>query len=212
MTLERAIAALLAGLARLIAGLTVRWRLPPDSAVARIYFANHSSHLDGLLIWSVLPPAVRAKTRLVAARDYWEKNALRRYLAQRVFNTLLIERQPATEAAGKASRETLTILCAALQAGSSLILFPEGSRGDGETLLPFRPGLYHLARHCPEVDLIPVYLENLNRILPKGQILPVPILGSLTFGEPLPKVAGESKAAFLERAQAAVMRLRGRQS
>ena len=90
----------------------------------------------------------------------------------------------------------------------SLILFPEGTRGAGEDLAPFRSGLYHLCRTRPEIEVIPVYLENLNRILPKGRLLPVPMLSRITFGAPLHLQPAEEKDAFLERARQAVRALK----
>jgi 1-acyl-sn-glycerol-3-phosphate acyltransferase len=96
----------------------------------------------------------------------------------------------------------------ALGSENSLILFPEGTRGTGEKVGPFRSGLYHLAMHRPDVELVPAYLENLNRILPKGEFLPVPMLSLLTFGKPLQVQDGEDKDGFLERAHEAVSSLR----
>ena len=195
----------LAGLARLVSGVqvSVRGSLPSDGQ--RIVFANHTSHLDAIVLWAALPPEARARTRPVAARDYWAKGRVRPYLAERVFRALLIDRTPATPGGGRAAIEAMV---AALAAGDSLILFPEGTRGDGVTIQPFRGGLYHLAAARPDVDLVPAHLDNLNRILPKGEVLPVPLLSRLTFGEPIRLGEGEDKAAFLERARLAVATLK----
>ena len=69
---------------------------------------------------------------------------------------------------------------------------------------PFKGGLFHLAKNRPDVEFIPVLVENLNRILPKGEIVPVPLLGSLRFGAPIKLGSGEEKAVFLERARTAI--------
>jgi len=175
----------------------------------RVFFANHTSHLDAVVLWGALPTPLRARTRPVAARDYWERGPLRRYLARRVFRALLVDRNPA--AGGDklaAAQATIAALVQALQSGDSLIVFPEGTRGDGGDVAPFKSGLYHLALRAGAAELVPVYLENLNRILPKGEVLPVPVLGSVRFGAPLVLQSGEEKSVFLERAREAVRELR----
>lgn len=173
--------------------------LPPAPA---IYFANHSSHLDFLTIWAALPAPVRVRTRPVAGRDYWEKTPRRRRIACGFFNAVLIERQHVTVATNP-----LEPMIAALEAGDSLIVFPEGTRSADGTVHPFKSGLYHLARARPGITLVPVYLQNLSRILPKGESLPVPLLGSLSVGVPIQLASDETKPAFLDRARAAVQQL-----
>lgn len=195
-------AAVLAGLTRLVTGVRARWICSPPGSVPRVYFANHTSHLDTLVIWASLPKRLRARTRPVAAADYWDRSGLRRWLATRVLNALLVDRS-----GGCGSRESLRRLTDALAAGDSLILFPEGTRGDGAAIGELRPGLYFVARRQPEAELIPVYLQDLSRILPKGEFLPVPILGTATFGEPIGLAPGEDRDAFLERARAALTAL-----
>lgn len=172
---------------------------PPGSV---IYFANHSSHLDFVTIWAALPAEIRARARPVAARDYWENTALRRKLARDLFNAVLIERQRVT-----AATNPLEPMLAALDAGSSLIVFPEGTRSTDGRMHEFKPGLYHLARSRPTVPLVPVFLQNLSRILPKGDVLPVPLIATLFVGVPIKLEESESKAAFLERARRAVQQL-----
>jgi 1-acyl-sn-glycerol-3-phosphate acyltransferase len=170
--------------------------LPPAPV---IFFANHSSHLDFLTIWAALPAARRARTRPVAGRDYWEKNARRRRIAGEFFRAVLIERQHVTVA-----NNPLAPMIAALADGDSLIVFPEGTRSADGSIHEFKSGLYHLARARPDILLVPVYLQNLSRILPKGDFLPVPVLGSLSVGPPLTLGADEAKPAFLQRARAAM--------
>jgi 1-acyl-sn-glycerol-3-phosphate acyltransferase len=138
----------------------------------------------------------------VAGRDYWEKTPRRQRLARDFFNAVLIERQHVTVASNP-----LAPMIAALEAGDSLIVFPEGTRSADGQIHEFKSGLYHVARARPGVALVPVYLQNLSRILPKGDILPVPLLGSLTVGEPLRLNPEETKPAFLQRAREAVQRL-----
>jgi 1-acyl-sn-glycerol-3-phosphate acyltransferase len=190
-----------AGLARLVAGGSVEWTEHPTPG-PRVYFANHTSHLDFVLLWSYLPPHLRVRTRPVAARDYWESSRLRRYLAGEVFRALLIDR------AGPEAREAVDRMAECLSRGDSLILFPEGTRGTGEDVGPFKTGLYHLSEAAPGVELVPVAIENLNRILPKGEFLPVPMVSRVAFGPTLRLHEGESKDEFLARARAALEILR----
>ena len=192
-----------AGIIRLLTGVRARWVgvepvLPDGTIPQRIYFANHSSHLDAPVVWASLPTELRRRARPVAAKDYWEGGALRRYLASKVFRAVLIERKRVT-----ARTNPLEAMEAALDAGDSLILFPEGTRSENEDaeLGQFKPGLWHLARKHPGVQLVPVHLENLNRILPKGEYLLVPLLAAATFGTPIKPEEGEDKAAFLTRAR-----------
>ena len=167
----------------------------------RVYFGNHTSNADFVLLWTVLPGNLRWRTRPVAALDYWLKTPVRRFLIRDVFNAVLIDRRPEQRV-----DDPLALMTAALDEGSSLIIFPEGVRNMGEeALLPFKSGLYHLARQRPEVDLVPVWISNLNRVMPKGEVVPLPLICTLSFGPALHLEPGESKAAFLERAQAALL-------
>lgn len=192
---------LLAGFTRVLVGAQPRWIGCRPAPGLRIYFANHTSHFDTLALWSALPPHLRQSTRAVAARDYWGSGA-RAWLATRGFNALFIERV-------HASRKTdpLAPLDAALARRESLIVFPEGTRRAQALPSPFKSGLYHLAGRHPDAELIPVYLDNLWRSMPKGTWLPVPLTCSVRFGAPLALGEGEDKTSFLERARAAIVAL-----
>jgi 1-acyl-sn-glycerol-3-phosphate acyltransferase len=206
------LASLIAAFGRGVSGVQVRWLGCRPSTAQRIYFANHTSHLDFVVLWSSLPRETRAQTRPVAAMDYWSRG-IRAYLAQRVFRAVLIQRGLPAHAgfhydalAGAQTR--IEALAAAMGSDDSLILFPEGTRGTGETIAPFRSGIYYLSQRRPDVELVPAYLENLSRILPKGEFLPVPLLCTLTFGAPIRVEDREAKHVFLERARQAVLALR----
>ena len=198
---QRLLARLIIGFARLLTGARSLWRGCLPEARQRIYFANHSSHADFVLLWSSLPPALRARTRPVAGADYWQRDAARRFLIHRVFHGVLVDRERSSAA------NPLEPLLAALHAGDSLILFPEGTRNLTDELLPFRSGLYRLGRACPQVELVPVWIANLNRVMPKGRVLPLPLLCTVSFGAPLSIGADESKEAFLARARDALLEL-----
>jgi 1-acyl-sn-glycerol-3-phosphate acyltransferase len=200
---KRVVAAGVVGLARVLAGGNVRQIGFTADDRQRIYFANHTSHLDFVIVWSALPKRLRLLTRPVAARDYWE-TGLRRYLALNVFNAVLVDRVR-SEAT---TPNPLDILLDGLGERHSLIIFPEGTRGDGTQLGPFKSGLYRLGRARPDVELVPVYIDNLNRVLPKGEFAPVPMLASVGFGAPMHVGDGEEKADFLDRARNAILELR----
>jgi 1-acyl-sn-glycerol-3-phosphate acyltransferase len=193
---------LLTWIARAISGASVRWVESQPDTCQRVYFANHTSHLDVILVWSALPTRVRRLTRPVAAKDYWIRGAVRRYLAK-TFNAMLIDR---TEI--KVHQSPVDLMLREVGRTHSIIMFPEGGRSTGETIGEFKSGLYYLAKKRPELELIPVYINNMNRILPRGEFLPVPLLSSVTFGPPLWLESNENKTDFLARARDAVLRLK----
>jgi len=201
--IEAACATAVVLVARLVTGVRGEWRGAAPDPRRRIYFANHRSHADFVLIWTVLPAPLRRLTRPVAGADYWLKNALRRFMGQRVFRAVLIDRNPATRDA-----DPIAAMAAALDEGSSLILFPEGTRNTSdEPLLPFKSGLYHLARARPDVELVPVWIANLNRVMPKGEIVPIPLLCTVTIGAPTKVRDDQDKRAFLDRSANALLAL-----
>jgi 1-acyl-sn-glycerol-3-phosphate acyltransferase len=209
--LERLVARAVAGLVWLLTGATARWLGSVPDGGRRVFFANHASHLDFVVLWSALPPPLRARTRPVAGADYWRRGALRRALAERVLHAVLIERRPEGERPREevlaGAKAAVAAAAAALDAGSSLILFPEGTRGPGGLPRPFKSGLYHLCRERPGLELVPVWLDHLNRVLPKGEFVPVPLSATATFGAPLRLEPDEERDAFLERARAALVEL-----
>ena len=204
------LAGIIAGAARLISGGNVRWVDSEPDARQTVYFANHTSHLDFVVLWSSLPAEIRARTRPVAAQDYWEKG-LRRAVAVNVFQAVLVARRTARQE-GQASsgdpKQAIEQMLDAMGSDNSLILFPEGTRGTGEEVAAFKSGLYYLCQRRPGLRLVPGYLNNLNRILPKGEFLPVPFISRLTFGPALTLAPDEPKPAFLTRAREALCRLR----
>jgi 1-acyl-sn-glycerol-3-phosphate acyltransferase len=200
----------LAFIARLITGAQGHWLGCPPKAEQRIYFANHQSHLDWVLIWAALPRDLRVRTRPIAARDYWTKTPFKQWLTSAVFNAVYVSRTRPQGASGSGTddQDPLEPLAEALQQGDSLVIFPEGTRSAKDEPMPFKSGLYHLAQQFPGVQLIPCWIDNVQRVMPKGEVVPVPILCSVTFGAPLQLQPEEDKRVFLERARDAVVALR----
>jgi 1-acyl-sn-glycerol-3-phosphate acyltransferase len=174
-----------------------------------VFYANHGSHLDFMVIWSALPPAWRERTRPVAGGDYWGKGPLRRFLSRRIFNAILIERSPGSSVAH--ATESIDRIAEGMGDRHHLIVFPEGTRSLTGELLPFKSGMYHLAVRKPTLLFVPVYLANMNRILPKGEVLPVPMVGGVSLGLPIQLQQGEDKHSFLTRAREALIAVRDRQ-
>jgi len=207
MTRADAFGSLLAFVARLITGAQGHWKGCPPKAEQRIYFANHQSHFDWVLIWAALPHELRAGTRPIAARDYWTATPFKHWITREVFHAVYVNRSRAKDAAGAGSDEQdpLEPLVEALTHGDSLVIFPEGTRSAKPEPQPFKSGLYHLATQFPQVQLIPAWIDNVQRVMPKGEVVPVPILCTVTFGAPLARIDGEDRRDFLDRARAAVL-------
>lgn len=191
----------LIGLVKLLVGANPRWVDAEPRLDQSIYFTNHSSHLDTLALWAALPTGIRARTRPVAAKDYWGKGKIKRFIALKVLNVVLIEREVSRHS------DPLAPLLQALGKGDSLIIFPEGTRRAQVEPSDFKGGLYHLAEAFPHVKLVPVYLDTLHRSMPKGSLLPVPMICTVRFGGAVALQVGEHKKDFLVRAREAVLKL-----
>jgi 1-acyl-sn-glycerol-3-phosphate acyltransferase len=187
------------GLTRFLVGGRAYWLGSRPSNRQRIYFANHTSNLDTVVLWASLPPELRRTTHPVAAKDYWDRDRFRRHMALDVLGAVLIER-----GGGAAALDPVR---AVLGEGESLIIFPEGQRGPGPLPLPFKTGLYHLSRAHPQVELVPVWLDNVGRALPKGVVIPIPVSATAIFGSPIAPLPEEEKDQFLARARGALIEL-----
>lgn len=203
---RRAIAWVFRAVAYVLAGRTVRFMSPLPVGPQRIYYANHSSHIDFLIVWSALPHPLRRRTRPVAGRDYWTRSSLKQYLSEEVFGAVLIER-PSAEAGASRNGAGLQPVFDALDEGDSLIFFPEGTRNLGDGVAAFKSGLYHLARAHPAIELVPVRIGGAKKVLAKGQNVPIPRNSWAVFGTPLRLDDDEPKDAFLSRAREAILEL-----
>ena len=202
MTLPEAAGLALAFIARLVTGAQGHWHGSTPKAEQRIYFANHQSHFDWVLLWAALPQDLRSATRPIAARDYWTASPLKHWITREIFNAVYVSRQRTDD------EDPLEPLTEALRHGDSLVIFPEGTRGHGAEPAPFKSGLYALAQAFPEVQLIPAWIDNVQRVMPKGEVVPVPILCTVTFGAPIALRPEEARRTFLDRARHSVVALR----
>ncbi len=192
----------LLGLVRLLTGSQARWYGCPPKAEQRIYFANHQSHADLVMIWAALPRELRSMTRPIAAKDYWTRTPFKKWLTTAVFNAIYVARDRTED------EDPLEPLYTALEHEDSIILFPEGTRGHADEPQPFKSGLYNLALKFPNVVLVPAWINNIQRVMPKGEVVPVPVLCSVTFGAPIQLAPEEDRRVFLDRARQAVVALR----
>ncbi len=202
MSLADLMGLVLAFIARLVTGTQGHWKGAPPKAEQRIYFANHQSHLDWVLIWAALPRDLRQHTRPIAARDYWTSSPFKQWLTTEVFHAVYVSRTRTDE------QDPLEPLAEALRRGDSLVMFPEGTRSNKGEPQAFKSGLFHLAEQFPGVQLIPAWIDNVQRVMPKGEVVPVPVLCTVTFGAPVMPMPGEDKRDFLARARQAVVDLR----
>ena len=190
--------------ARLLTGARSLWVGCEPELKQRIYYANHNSHIDFILLWSSLPTHIRRKTRPIAASDYWLKDGLRRFLIQDTFSGVTIQRNRSDQ------QDPLQPVKDVLAEGYSIIFFPEGTRNlnDDVEMLQFKSGLYRLSQQFPEVEVVPVWISNLKRVMPKGAFIPLPLLSTVIFGEPLVLNQLADKEQFLQHAQQQLLKLK----
>lgn len=163
----------------LFIGLRVRGREHLARSEPFVLIANHSSHLDTISLLSLFPLSRLRRIRPVAAADYFERNKLVSLFTRTLFNILPIARKNITT-----ENNPLRRMREAIAAGDSLIIFPEGTRGSGEEMGEFRSGVAHLIEKTPGVPIVPAYLVNMGRSLPKGEFIPVPFFCEIRVGAP----------------------------
>lgn len=165
-----------------------------------IYYANHSSNLDSIIIWLSLTSEERQNTCFIGASDYWDKGIIRKYVLQYIFNGKTIQRKGSLF-----SNNPINILENILIEGKSIVIFPEGTRNlISEDIQDFKSGLYHLAKKMPNIPLIPIYLSNTQKMMPKGTFIPLPIICQSYFGSAFFFTPNENKLLFLTNAKAKI--------
>lgn len=184
----------------LFIGLRVRGREHLTGSEPIILVANHSSHLDTMSLLSLFPLSKLRGIRPVAAADYFERNAFVSILTKTLFNILPIARKNITP-----ENNPLRRMREAIAAGDSLIIFPEGTRGSGRELGEFRSGVAHLIEKVPGVPVVPAYLVNMGRSLPKGEFIPVPFFCEIRIGAP--RVMTGTRQEITRALEAAVLEL-----
>jgi len=163
----------------LFIGLRVRGREHLVQPQPFVLIANHSSHLDTISLLSLFPLSRLRRIRPVAAADYFERNRFVSLFTKTLFNILPIARKNITT-----ENNPLRRMRDALESGDSLLIFPEGTRGSGEQMGEFRSGVAHLIEKVPGVPVVPAYLVNMGRSLPKGEFIPVPFFCEIRIGAP----------------------------
>jgi 1-acyl-sn-glycerol-3-phosphate acyltransferase len=196
-------------------GLNVRHRDRLPRQGPAIVIANHNSHLDTFVLLSLFPVALLDRLRPVAAADYFLRNRWLAWFTLNIVNMIPIDRQGSVKRADEDGglqpekerdvAQPLQGCLDALRRGDILVIFPEGSRGTAETLSRFKGGVARLKEQMPEVPVIPVFMRGLGRILPKGEILMVPVVVDVVVGEVLPWIG--QRAAFTKQMEAAVSTL-----
>lgn len=185
----------------LFIGLRVRGLENLPTTDPFILIANHSSHLDTVSLLNLFPVRRLYRIRPAAAADYFEKTKVASFVSRTFFNILPIARKNFT-----ADNHPLDTMERALRAGNSIILFPEGTRGSGGEMAPFRSGIARLVERVPEIPVTPAYLVNMGRSLPKGELIPVPFFCEVRIGAP--RTLSGDKDAMLAELEAAVKALR----
>jgi 1-acyl-sn-glycerol-3-phosphate acyltransferase len=166
-----------------------------------ILIANHNSHMDTLTLMNLFPLQQLHHIHPAAAEDYFCAHRFLSWFSGTFFNVIPIPRTHITKANNPLKR-----MCQVLDAGESLIVFPEGSRGQPEHMAPFQSGIVHLIQKYPDVSVVPVFLKGMGRVLPKGEFVPVPFFCDVVIGEPLQfaQNSTENRDVILARLERAV--------
>ncbi|HEX7765743.1 MAG TPA: lysophospholipid acyltransferase family protein [Nitrospira sp.] len=162
----------------IVIGLNIRHRARIPLKGPAIVVSNHNSHLDTLVLMTLLPWPLLRQLRPVAAKDYFLSNRVLAWFALNIMHIIPLEREIIDR-----HQDPLAACSEALQNGDILILFPEGSRGDPEQMGTFKTGIAHLAKRNPEVPIIPIFLHGLGKALPKGEAILVPFFCDVFIGE-----------------------------
>jgi 1-acyl-sn-glycerol-3-phosphate acyltransferase len=161
-----------------------------------ILAANHVSHLDTPVVLRVLPRGIRRRVVVAAAKDYFYRGRLRGSLVSLSLATFPFDR-------GEGSRQSLAETRALLEAGWSLLIFPEGTRSPRGELGRVRTGVAVLASQVG-VPVLPIFVHGLASVMPKGAAAPLPGGVVVDVAEPIRPRPGQDVSALRDRIQAAL--------
>jgi 1-acyl-sn-glycerol-3-phosphate acyltransferase len=140
--------------------------------------ANHNSHLDALVLMSLFRLQDIPKVKLVAAKDYFCRTPFLTWLSLHVIGVIPIDRK------GESSNPLAPVI-QALDDGYTVVMFPEGSRGEPEKIQPLKYGIAKILQKNPAITVTPVFMYGLGKALPRGEALLVPFVCEVNVGEPL---------------------------
>jgi len=163
----------------IVLGLNVRNAKGLPRQGPAIVVANHNSHLDTFVLMTLFPLRLLHRLRPVAAADYFLRNRVIAWFTLNLINMIPLDRTRV----GKRGEDPLQDCAKALEAGEILLVFPEGTRGDTEDLAKFKGGVARLKEQYPDVPVVPVYMQGLARVLPKGEYTLVPVVVDVFIGE-----------------------------
>ena len=167
-------------LARFFTGCDLLGREHLPTKGPAIIAANHASHVDTLLLLTIFPVRTLGRVRPAAAADYFLKGPVMSWFSRNIIGIVPVARNKAGT-----GEDVLAPLREALAAGDIVIIFPEGTRGDGEAMAQLKSGVARLAEAFPGAPVTPAWLQGAGRVLPKGALIPVPMNCTVLVGEPL---------------------------
>ncbi|MBL7184454.1 MAG: 1-acyl-sn-glycerol-3-phosphate acyltransferase, partial [Anaerolineae bacterium] len=164
-----------------------------------LFSANHTSHLDALVVLKALPKRYRWRLSVAAAADYWFVNPLLGNLTALLINSFPMARygnvRPGME-------HTVDLI----DHGWSVLIFPEGTRSLSGEMQPFKPGVGLLAVELG-VPVVPIHLRGVYAILPKGSRVPRRGPVEVTMGAPLRFPPGMDHAQAAQQLEREIRRL-----
>ncbi len=146
-----------------------------------IIVANHNSHLDTITLMASLPSYILPNVKPVAAVDHFGKSRFSTWLSNTFINTLLINRKRDKE---NLENDPIHKMISAIDQGFSLILFPEGTRGEPEKEQKLKGGIGLILEQRPDILIVPAYMKGMGKAMPKGDSLIIPFNSKLVYGKP----------------------------
>ncbi len=191
---------------RLIMGVRYYNKEVLEDCKQYVIVANHNSHFDTMALLAAVPGGHIGGVKAVAAGDYFGKTGIKKWASEFFVDALLIPRSRPRP--GTSDPDPIQMMIDALDNGNSLIIFPEGTRGEPGVMQPFKKGIGLILSERPYIPFVPVYMQGIHKLLPKGGTVPVPFDNSVRFGQPV-FCKGMTIEEIVARAEAEVLALRG---